>query len=264
MKLQGKVAIVTGAGKGLGRGIASCLAEEGANLAVCSRTLSEVESLAEEVKAIGRKAMAAKVDVTEPQEVKQFVDSVAKTFGRIDILVNNVGAARKARAGIVDLDDNDWDNSYRVNLKSTVDMCRSVVPQMRAQRSGRIINISSVVAKMGVFIDYGSMKGAVISFTWGLARELAKDNINVNCVCPGLIYTPLWEKLAEEIRQKDPSFSQVKEPKAVFEAIVKRLVPLGREQTPEDIGRAVVFLASEDARNITGQTLNIDGGTVMD
>lgn len=113
-------------------------------------------------------------------------------------------------------------------------------------------------------MPYSSMKGAIITFTWALAKELAKDNINVNCICPGLIYTPAWKVGATILWQKVPRYQELKAPEEIFQEYVKRLVPLGREQTAEDIGRAAVFLASEDAKNITGQTINIDGGIVMD
>ena len=277
MKLEGKVAIVTGAGRGIGRGIAHCLAEEGADVVVCSRTLAEVERVAEEVKALGRKSLAVKVDVTDANQVAQLVQGTLSAFGKIDILVNNVGGGRTKPGvsggdttgkgfGIVELDDEDWNGAYEVNLKSEVYMCKAVVPHMKARKSGKIINISSIAAKTGDShrMPYSSIKGAVITFTWSLAKELARDNINVNCICPGLIYTPLWEREAEQLWRAVPSYREVKEPKDIFLRYVKKLVPLGREQTSEDIGHLVVFLASEDAKNITGQSINVDGGMVME
>ena len=277
MKLEGKVAIVTGAGRGIGRGIARCLAEEGADVVVGARTLSEVEKVAEEVRALGRRALAVKADVTDSSQVARVIQTTLNDFGRIDILVNNVGGGRRETeakggevspggSGIVDLGDEDWDNVYRVNLKSAVYMCRAVVPYMRTQKGGKIVNISSVSAKIGDNnrMAYSAIKGAVVIFTRALARELARDSINVNCICPGLIYTPLWERSAEYLWRTVPGYQALKEPKDVFLRYVKRLVPLAREQTPEDIGYLVAFLASEEARNITGQSINVDGGMVME
>ena len=277
MKLEDKVAIVTGAGRGIGQGIAYCFAEEGTDLTLCSRSLAEVEKTAQKVREMGRKALPVQADVTQFHEVQQLVQDTLNTFGKIDILVNNVGGGRsevgvgggavsKRGFSILDLTDDDWDGAYEVNLKSQVYMCRAVAPHMKAQKSGKIINISSIAGKTGdsFRMPYSSMKGAIITFTWALAKELANDNINVNCICPGLIYTPAWEVGATILWQKIPRYQELKTPEEVFQEYVKRLVPLGREQTTEDIGRAAVFLASEDAKNITGQTINVDGGIVMD
>jgi NAD(P)-dependent dehydrogenase (short-subunit alcohol dehydrogenase family) len=277
MKLEGQVAIITGAGRGIGLGIARCFAEEGADLALCSRSLAEVEKVAQKVGAMGRKALPVQADVTQFHEVRQLVQSTLNVFGRVDILVNNVGGGRsevgvgggavsKRGFSILDLTDDDWDGSYEVNFKSQVYMCRAAVPHMKKQKTGKIINISSIAGKTGdpYRMPYSSMKAAVINFTWALAKELARDNINVNCICPGLIYTPAWQEGARTLRQKVPRYKDLKTPEEVFQEYVQRLVPLGREQTAEDIGRAAVFLASEDAKNITGQTVNVDGGIVMD
>ena len=277
MKLEGKVAVVTGASRGIGRGVALCLAGDGADVVACARTLSDVEKVAAEVRALGRRALAVEADVTDASQVARVVQDTLSDLGKIDILVNNVGGGRRETegkggevsprgTGIVDLEDEDWDNVYRVNLKSAVYLCKAVVPQMRTQKGGKIINISSVAAKIGDSnrMAYSAIKGAVVIFTRALARELARDNINVNCICPGLIYTPLWERAAEHFWRTVPSYRELKEPKDVFLRYVKRLVPLGREQTVEDIGHLVAFLASEEAQNITGQSINVDGGMVME
>ena len=269
MKLDGKVAIVTGSGRGLGRTTALCLAEEGADVVVCSRTLDEVEEVAREVKALGRKSLAMRVDTTDANQVAQLVQETLSTFGKIDILVNNAGGGREPSGNspsIVDLADVDWDDIYKLNLKSQVYLCRAVVPHMKAQKSGKIINLSSVAGKIGDSnqIPYSSMKGAVVLFTRSLARELAKDSINVNCICPGLIYTPAWQRSSERLWRTVPAYRELKEPKDAFLRYVNRLVPMRREQTEEDIGYAVVFLASDEAKNITGQSLNVDGGMVME
>jgi NAD(P)-dependent dehydrogenase (short-subunit alcohol dehydrogenase family) len=277
MKLEGKIAVITGAGRGLGQGIAYCFAEEGADLALCSRSLTEVEVTAQKVREMGRRALPVQTDVTRFHEVQQLVEETINAFGRIDILVNNVGGGRsevgvgggavsKRGFSVFDLTDDDWDGSYEVNLKSQVYMCRAVAPHMKAQKSGRIINISSIAGKTGdpYRMPYSAMKAAIINFTRALAKELAKDNINVNCICPGLIYTPAWQVGAKILLEKAPAYQTLKTPEEVFQEYVKRLVPLGREQTAEDIGRTAVFLVSEDAKNITGQTINVDGGIIMD
>jgi NAD(P)-dependent dehydrogenase (short-subunit alcohol dehydrogenase family) len=277
MKLKDKVAIVTGGAQGIGQGIACCLAEEGADVVIADINMENANKVAGEVRALGRKALVVEADVTRKDKVEHVVRSTLNEFGKIDILVNNVGGVRIAPSDagrpvsgkgiyITDLDDEDWDAAYELNLKSQVYMCKAVVPHMKAQQSGKIINISSVAAKLGdsVRMPYSALKGSVISFTRSLARQVARDNINVNCICPGLIYTPSWQLGAEILWKVIPAYRELKGPKDVFLRYVERLTPMGREQSPEDIGRLAAFLASEDARNITGQTINVDGGQVMD
>jgi len=278
MKLENKVAIITGAASGLGEGIACCFAEEGADLVIADMDMDNANRVAEKVKAYRRRALVVEADVTQPQMVKQLVENTVDTFGKIDILVNNVGGGRPrpaqaeaastsgSRPGIVNLSEEDWDDAYEVNLKSQVLMCKVVVPYMRAQKSGKIINISSIAGKVGDSnrMPYSTLKGGVVIFTRALARELARDNINVNCICPGQIYTPSWQRSAEYLWRTVPIYRELKEPKDVFMRYIDRLTLLKREQTPEDIGRAAVFLASEDSRNITAQSLNVDGGQVVD
>lgn len=277
MRLEGKVAIVTGAASGIGRGIACCMAEEGADVVIADIDMENASKVAEEVKAFGRRALVVEADVTQKEEAEKVVESTMNTFGKIDILVNNVGGGRAAAdaeaapvaEGVLqmsDLTEEAWQDAYEVNLKSQVLMCQAVVPLMRAQRSGKIINISSIAGKLGsgaMLMPYSAMKGAVITFTRALAREVARDDINVNCICPGFVYTPSWSRGVERIWQTVPGYQELKGPRDVHLSIVDSMTLMGKEQTPEDIGRTAVFLASEDGRNITGQSINVDAGTVL-
>jgi len=276
MKLEGKITIVAGGGQGIGRGIVLCLAEEGADVAVVDINRDNARKVADEVKALGRKSLAIGADATDSKQVNQAVQEVIDAFGKIDILVNNVGGAGKAtraRTGprFVDITEAEWDEDSELNLRTHFLMCRTVAPHFQKQKSGKIVNIASIAGR-GVSgrgggrdsagqMVYGVAKAGVIRFTRALAMVLAGDNINVNCICPGLIYTPLWEWLATHSMELRPE-SKGMEPREYFLRAVSG-IPLGREQTPEDIGRAVAFLVSEDAKNITGQSLNVDGGLIM-
>ncbi len=279
MKLEGKVAIVTGAGQGIGQSIVHCLAEEGADLAIVDINRDTVTRVADDIRALGRKSLAVVADATDNKQVTQAVQQTIDTFGRIDILVNNVGGYGKAvRAGVgqqlAGITEEQWDEFFELNLKTQFLMCRLVVPHFQKQQSGKIVNMASAAAwgiagGAGVRVPvahgnlvYGVTKAGVVRFTRALAAALAGDNINVNCVCPGVIYTPLWEWIASQGVKFDPH-PGVRTAKQYFDEVVIPGVPLKRAQTAEDIGHAVVFLVSEDAKNITGHSLNVNGGTYM-
>ena len=280
MKLEGKVAIVAGGGQGIGEGCVRCLAEEGAGVAVIDINGDNARKVTDEVKSMGRRSLAIEADATDNSAVEKTVQDVLNLFGRIDILVNNVGGAdRRTLERALDLGDElgshmfdimalateeEWDRSYNINLKAHFLMSRAVVSHMMKQKSGKIVNISSQAGKDPDpgNMPYGTFKGAVITFTQALARLLARHNINVNCILPGLIYTPLWEKYATLLSHANPELKGMP-PRELFLKTQVSRVPLGREQTVEDIGRAVVFFASDDAANITGQSLMVNGGQVM-
>ena len=269
MKLEGKVAIVTGGGVGIGRGIVHCLAEEGADVAVVDINRDTARKVAGEVKASGRKSLAVEADLTDNKKVTQAVQDIINTFGKIDILVNNVGGIGKtllARTSLdfVDQKDAEWDENYELNLKTQVLMCRAVAPYFIKQKSGKIVNIASIAGKLNrsQHMAYSATKAGVIHFTRTLASALAEHNINVNCICPGVIYTPLWEVYGAQFTQLLPEAKGMT-PREYFDKFLVPRVLLKRGQTVEDIGHAVAFLVSEDAKNITGQSLNVDGGMIM-
>ncbi len=262
--LEGKVAIVTGAGSGIGRGIALAFAREGARVVVNDINAENARAVVEEIKAQGSEALAVQADVSRNNQVEEMVGKALETFGRIDILVNNAGTGGKhIGMPLSNLTEEDWDRTYEVNLKAHFLTCRAVMPHMIEQKSGKVINISSIAGKTGspIIPHYSASKAGVINFTQALARELAPHRINVNAICPGLLWTPLWEKLASDMA-RNPS-QQGMEPRAVFEAAVQRSIPMRTEQTPEDIGMAAVFLASNKSDQITGQALNVDGGAEL-
>ena len=256
MKLEGKVAIVTGGGQGIGQGIVHCLAEEGADVAVVDMNRGTARKVADEVKALGRKSLAIEADVTDSKQIARLVQETIDTFGKIDILVNVVGpwgdiGQVKASLIFLDMTEEEWDVNYELTFKTQVFMSQAVAPYFIKQKSGKIINIGSVNSnnRIGTRVGANStMKMAALHFTKELAAELAGDNINVNTVVPGNVFTPRVER------------NTLKES---FEKRLASLTPLKRSQTPEDIGRAVAFLASEGAKQITGQTLLVDGGRVM-
>jgi NAD(P)-dependent dehydrogenase (short-subunit alcohol dehydrogenase family) len=264
MKLEDKIAIVTGGGQGIGRGIALCLAEEGADVAVIEINPEAASKVATEVEQMGRRSLAIVADATDNDSVVKSVRDVIDHFGRIDILVNNVGGSDEGDPDSITLGGAGWDGFYRLTLKAHVLMSQAVIPHLREQKSGKIINISSEAGRVGsaVLMAYSAFKSGVISLTKSLALQLAGDNINVNCICPGVIWTPLWERLARGLIDMNPAFKDMS-PREFFEKQIVARRPLGREETTEDIGRAVVFFASEDARAITGQSLNVNGGNVM-
>lgn len=282
MKLEGKIAVVTGGGAGIGAGIVRCLAEEGADVAVVDVVVKNANSMVKEVKSMGRKSVAIVANVTESKEAEQALKKVIDAFDRVDILVNNVGGESRfyfEKPGQPYSEEQEWDDTIKLNLKATMIMSRAVADLFVKQKSGKIVNISSIGgrspsgggprgggmaargAEFSSMMSYGVAKAGVIQFSRMMAMQLAEFNVNVNCICPGVLYTPLYERSAPRRIAGTPGAKGMT-PREYFDKYVVAGVPLGREQTPEDIGRAVVFFASEEARNITGQSINVDGGMV--
>ena len=266
MQLEGMVALVTGGARGLGEGIALVLAQRGADVALCDIDLDGARETAGAIQDGGRKSEAYKVDVTSQKELKDTVGAVLSDFGRVDILVNAAGVI--GAPGFEDTTgsrEEDWDLTFDVNVKGTVLASDAVIPHLKERRSGKIVNIASHGGRRGGGGGgaYGASKAAVIHLTQSYAMDLAPYNVNVNVVCPGTIWTPMWERIAVRARRNNPEQAHLT-PREIFDAAIQERCPLGREQTPEDIGKAVAFFASDDALNITGQSLNVNGGTRMD
>ena len=264
MRLEGKVAVVTGGGSGIGRGIVLAMASEGADIAIPDIQVINADKVAGEVKALGRKALAMRTDVTSAADVKAMTDRVRDTFGKIDIVVNNAGMASTPGLPFTNNTEEDWDKTFAVNTKSVFLICKAVAAHMIERKSGRIINIASIAGPISAptMPPYSVAKMGVITLTKIVARELAPHGVTVNAICPGVLYTDFWQKLAAHIAETNPAFKGMT-PRQVFDKRVGDLVPLKREQTPEDIGWAAVFLASDEARNITGIALPVDGGVMI-
>jgi 3-oxoacyl-[acyl-carrier protein] reductase len=249
MTLEGRVALVTGAGKGIGKAIALAFAREQSHVVIndiCPN--QELKDVVSEISAYGVKGLPIQADVSKFEQVKDMIGHVERTFQRLDILVNNAGIIR--RGTIETVTEEEWDQVIRVNLKGTFNCCKAVIDIMKRQRMGKIVNVSSVAGKMGDITSapgYGPSKAAIDALTKTLARQLASYGINVNAVAPHAIETEMSAQWSEEKR------------KSIIEAI-----PLKRLGKPEDVAEAVVFLASDKASFITGEVLDVNGGFLMD
>jgi 3-oxoacyl-[acyl-carrier protein] reductase len=246
LKLAGKVAMVTGAAQGIGKAVALLLARNGADILVADINLEKAEETAKEIQALGRKALAVKVDVGSFDDVERVVHTGLEQFSQIDILVNNAGINRDKL--ILRMTEEDWDVVLKINLKGTFNCTKAVVRHMSKQRSGKIVNIASVVGEMGNAgqANYAASKAGVIGFTKTIAREFAQRGININAIAPGYIETPMTDVLAEKVKEQ-----------------LRRLIPMERLGKPEDVAEAVLFLVSEASSYITGQVLNVNGGIYM-
>jgi 3-oxoacyl-[acyl-carrier protein] reductase len=246
LKLEGKVALVTGAAQGIGRAVSLLLARNGADIIVSDINLQKAEETVKEVQTLGRKALAMKVDVATFGDVEKMVEAILAQFGKVDILVNNAGIARDKL--ILRMTEEDWDAVLNINLKGTFNCTKAVVRYMSKQKSGKIVNIASVVGEMGNAgqANYAASKAGVIGFTKTIAREFAHRGINVNAIAPGYIETPMTDALPDKVKEE-----------------LKQLIPMDRLGKPEDVAEAVLFLVSESANYITGQVLNVNGGIYM-
>ena len=261
-RLDGKTALVTGGARGIGRGIALELAKEGADVVIADLLVDVGEETAAELRTLGRKASVVEMDVTDTASVDAGVAQALEQPGGLEILVNNAGVIVD-HTNPADTDEQDWDVCFEVNLKGIWKVSEAVVPHFLERGGGKIVNIASIAGRRGGddLAPYSASKAGVISLTQSQAAALGRHNINANAICPGLLWTDMWRKL-EGMFQGDAA-EEVVERRQKFEAELAERCPLRREQTPEDVGKAVAFLASEDARNITGQALNVDGGLRM-
>ena len=247
MILQGKVAIVTGAGQGIGQGIANILAREGAKVVIAGLNGEKAKAAADLIKSKGGEAMGYAVDVMNMAKVKAMVETALKYFKGLHILVNNA-VAPSVNVPFSQSKEEDWDQDLGVGLKGYLICTRAVINHLLQQNYGRIISISSSAGKIGSpnLAAYSAAKGGIIAFTKALARELAKTGVTVNSVAPGAVNTPMQDRLSDE-----------------FKAYMRSTIPLGRYAEPEEIGEAVAFLASDRAAYVTGQVWSVDGGRTM-
>jgi 3-oxoacyl-[acyl-carrier protein] reductase len=246
MRLLNRVALITGGARGIGREIALAFAREGSDVVIGDVNLQEAEKTAQDIEALGRKSLAVELDVTNFIKVEAAVNKILDKFTKIDILVNNAGITKDGL--LLRMGESDWDAVIAVNLKGTFNCTKAVSKVMIKQRSGKIVNIASIIGIIGNpgQANYSASKAGIIALTKTSAKELASRNININAVAPGFIQTDMTAKLPDELKQK-----------------MLGSIPLNKFGTPVDVANLCVFLASEEAAYITGQTIVVDGGMVM-
>jgi NAD(P)-dependent dehydrogenase (short-subunit alcohol dehydrogenase family) len=256
-KLQDRVALITGGGRGIGRAVAEAFAREGANVAVTARTAAELDEVVATVTAAGGRAVALRADLAERDAPARLVREVAGKLGPVDILVNNAGVGSSANPkSFVDFDDSFWDLSLAVNLTAPYLLCKAVLPSMLARRRGRIINVASINSRIPSIhaAAYVASKHGLLGLTRALALEVARDGITVNAVCPGPVHTVMNDRrVAYDAQRRGVS----------FEEQAGSMTLIGRRLEPEEIAPLAVYLASDEAAAVTGQAFNICGGIAM-
>jgi meso-butanediol dehydrogenase/(S,S)-butanediol dehydrogenase/diacetyl reductase len=258
MRLENKTAVVTGAGQGIGKGIALALAREGANVVISDINLKEATKVVREIEELGRKSFAVKTDVTSKKEVDDLIKKTMETFSSLDIMVSNAGVS--SMEYVIDMPEEKWDFNMDVNLKGTFLVTQAAAQQMIKQQNGKIICTASMAGKGGVATQahYNASKHGVIAYVKSLAQELAPCGITVNSICPGSIKTSMQDREVQwgaEIRGAGATPEDIREEMANF-------TPLGRIGLPEDIAKVVIFLASDDSAFMTGQAINVTGGQI--
>jgi NAD(P)-dependent dehydrogenase (short-subunit alcohol dehydrogenase family) len=266
MRLQGRTAVVTGGARGIGEGIARSFAEDGARVAVLDLDGDEASRCAER---LGAEHIGIAADVSDETTAAAAMDEVVRRFDGIDFLVNNAGGGNRLASTaygppFTSVAQEGWDEQMALNLRTVFASSKSAIPHLKQRDQGVIVNVASIAGLVAspTMPAYGAAKAAVISLTRTLALELASDDIRVHVICPGLLYTRAWQVLASNI-QKGSERHADKDAYDVFREIVRRQTPLGREQTPEDVGKLTTFLCSDDARNLTGQVIALDGGMTL-
>ncbi len=251
---KGKKALVTGGGSGLGRECALLFAKNGASVLVADKIPERCEEVCDEIRKLGQEAIAYPLDVTNPTSVHEMYEKIIEEWGRVDFVVNSAGVCLTEEITKQSL--HDIDLSIDVNIKGTLYSCREALALMRPQKFGKIVNMSSIAAKacLGGFSVYSATKAAVLAATASLGREAALDNVTVNCICPGIIRTSMWEEILDQIAGSD-----LQKREEVWKEWNKG-TPNGKPQDPIDIANMVAFLCSEEARYITSQNIGVDGG----
>ncbi len=246
MKLKDEVAIVTGSARGIGRAIALELVRNGAKLVICDLNMDDIQIVVDQFTEMGGEAKGFVSNVTQAEDAQQLIDKTIEAFGKVDILVNNAGITRDNL--LMRMKEDEWDAVIAVNLKGTYNCIRAIAKPFIKQRSGKIINLASVVGQIGNAgqVNYSASKAGVIGLTKSVAKELAARNVRVNAIAPGFIQTDMTANLTEKAKEG-----------------LTNAIPLAKLGQPEDVAKVVLFLASDDAAYITGQVINVDGGMVM-
>lgn len=267
MNLEGKVVLITGAGRGIGAGIARCFAAQGAKVAV---TDLDQAMASEAAAALPTQAAGYAADASSQAAMGECYDRVVADLGGLDVVVNNAGIGGlditpddlSGGGAEVGMTDDEWDDQLKYNLRTAYASSNAAIS--RLSDGGSIVNIASIAALSGTpdLIAYGAAKAGVVHLTKSLALQLAPRRIRVNCICPGLLWTRAWELLTARMQANQPELSNVPQ-RQIFETVVEQMTPLGGEQTPEDIGNLAVFYASDEARMITGQAVAVDGGITL-